>query len=129
MGQAAIKGLARERQTKLRTMARGIAGSSRMDKTRLVEALAAQRSPYSDFSDDIKKAEAATEVEWLSQIARIAKATTSKRSPPRSTTPSGTSRPSDHPHHHQPAGAASVPVATRTAAPGKVGTHGAATGR
>ena len=53
--------------------ARGIAGSSRMDKTRLVEALAAQRSPYSEFSDTIKKAEAATEVEWLSQIARIAK--------------------------------------------------------
>ena len=55
MGEAAIKDLARERQKELRTMARDIAGSSRMDKTRLVEALAAQQSPYSDFSDNIKK--------------------------------------------------------------------------
>ena len=67
-----------------------------MDKTQLVEVLAAQRSPYSDFSDNIKKAEAETEIEWLSEIARIAKG---------------------------------VRVATRTAAPRKVGTHGAATGR
>ena len=54
MGEAAIKDLARERQKELRTMARGIAGSSRMDKTRLVEALAAQRSPYSDFSPHVR---------------------------------------------------------------------------
>ena len=57
----------------LRGMARaaGVVRAHRMNKAKLAEAIAAQPSPYSEFSDTIKKAEATTEVEWLSHIGRI----------------------------------------------------------
>ena len=48
-----------------------VPGYSRLRKAELATAIAAKRSPYSEFSDTIKKAEAKTEVEWLSEIARI----------------------------------------------------------
>ena len=59
----------------LRTMAHdaGIAGFSRMDKAKLVTAVAAKPSKFSDFSDCIKKAEAEAENEWLNGVARIAR--------------------------------------------------------
>ena len=59
---AQLRGIARDA---------GITGLSRMNKGELAAAIAAQPSQYSYFTDNIKKAEAATEVEWLTNIARI----------------------------------------------------------
>ena len=59
----------------LRTMAHGagIAGFSRMDKAKLVTAVAAKPSEYFQFVRCIKKAEAEAEAEWLNGVAHIAR--------------------------------------------------------
>ena len=57
----------------LRAIARtaGMMATSRMNKTELVDAIASHRSPFCDFTDNVKEVEAVTEFEWLGEIARI----------------------------------------------------------
>ena len=73
MGEAAIKGLARERQKELRAI--GTRHSRVLPNGQDPTRGGPRRStvPVFRLFRQHKKAEAATEVEWLSQIARIAK--------------------------------------------------------